>query len=328
LLTIHFKDVGQGDSIILEWYRDGVEYLGIVDCHRNSHSNPTLEYLKKKGQCKIEFILLSHLHYDHYSGMAEVLIYCRTNQIKVNYFYHTIGPYFLELYNKIFTSKKIEKTLETFISEYDKFDRFIVIDQGSVTSRTGKLQLTDSINMSFLAPAGKTYEIFTKQLSRKINKIVTTSADLNKLATIILLHNESSAALLTSDAAKQSYAKIKEINRELKLIQVPHHGSWENIRPLFWKSLQKADKCPAVFSVGDEPKDKLPNENTVAYFEQLGYDIFSTNQVYGIAKHFKLPGSYVKSKKGTSLNSFSKLRATMPAKLDPKYSGDQKFTIF
>jgi hypothetical protein len=44
-----------------------------------------------------------------------------------------------------------------------------------------------------------------------------------------------------------------------------------------------------LHGVRDEPKDKLPNTETVAFFDGNNFDIFSTNSVYGIKEHFGLP---------------------------------------
>jgi len=329
LINIHFKNVGQGDSIILEWTKDDQKCIGIIDCHVYNGANPTLDYLKKSNLSKIDFIILSHFHYDHFSGFADLFTYCINNKISVKCFYHSLAPFLGEFYNRVFTSQKIKAAIKNFFETYDLFDE-IVEDKVPVSSHVRKLELASNTYLSFLAPRGKMYDIMARQLSRKVNKIVTTAADPNKLSTIILIENQSNCALLTADAVTKSFAK-QNITSELVLAQVPHHGSWGNVNELFWRSLKKVKNCPAIFSVGDEPKDKLPNVETVSFFNAEGFDIYATNEVYGIAEFVK---SFTTAKKNSSttiaLNTFSILKKTYSTSItlsNPHLNGDQTFAI-
>jgi competence protein ComEC len=326
LISISFKDVGQGDSIILEWTRENKKCFGIIDCNIINGRNPVLDHLIKYSVTNIEFLILSHFHYDHYSGMADLFQYCISNNIKVKYFYHSLHQFLGDFYNRTFTSQKIQASILDFFQKYELFDDYIE-DSINVNSHLAPLLLTDKISLSFLAPSGKVYTKFAKQLSRKVNKITTTQADVNKLATIIAVQNESHCILLTSDAVKKSFEKInKRISPVLVLIQVPHHGSWLNVQEKFWNSMIKEDKCPAIFSVGDEPKDKLPNQKTVEFFHKSNYDIHSTNEVYGIKEYFKLPTPPILNKSNV-LNSFSKLRKVTNPMISTKFQGDHNFNL-
>jgi competence protein ComEC len=91
MLRIRFLNVGQGDSIILEWQdiTDLSWKIGIIDCNLYLNANPTLSYLIQNNYKEIEFILLSHPHSDHFSGMKALLLHCEKNQISIKYFFHT-----------------------------------------------------------------------------------------------------------------------------------------------------------------------------------------------------------------------------------------------
>ena len=330
MLELTFKDVGQGDSIILEWTDNGINKIGIIDCNLYNNQNPTLEYLRTKPESTLEFIILSHFHSDHFSGMADIFQHCIDNKIKVYRFYHTIYPCVGEIYNRIFTSKKTEKDADHFIEKLDEFLEY-VDDSVPVTSHLAQFKLTDNLVLSFLAPTGKIYQKLAKQIARKVNRIVTTTADINKLSTIVSIEHDGKSILLTSDAVRNSFKILKNrITSELVLTQVPHHGSWASIDENFWTSIKQVGNCPSVFSVGDEPKDKLPNVETVAFFAMNNFDVYSTNNVYGIAQHFKLkPNNQANQLKRKVLSSFSNLRKpilqTVPA---GQYNGEQRFKLF
>ena len=64
LLTVHFIDVGQGDSALIEY--DG--HTMLID------SGPTiLSYLKSQGIDKLDFLVSSHPHADHIGGMVDII---------------------------------------------------------------------------------------------------------------------------------------------------------------------------------------------------------------------------------------------------------------
>ena len=98
MVKITFKNVGQGDSILLEWNSNNKLKIAIVDCNLYQCTNPTLDYIIQQEIKEIEFIILSHPHTDHFSGFYELLEYCRNNRIRINRFLHTsqVTPDFLK----------------------------------------------------------------------------------------------------------------------------------------------------------------------------------------------------------------------------------------
>lgn len=90
-MKITFKNVGQGDSIILEWDGGLHGEIGIIDCKKTPTGNPIIEHLERIKPERIAFVLLSHPHFDHFSGMADLLTYCNTEGIKIQHFMHTMN---------------------------------------------------------------------------------------------------------------------------------------------------------------------------------------------------------------------------------------------
>ena len=329
MITITFKNVDQGDSIVITWDKDGEPYFGIIDCNITRTGNPVLNYLKQNSITKIEFILLTHFHYDHFSGMADIFEYCINNTIRPKFFFHTIAGLTFEIYNRIFTSQKIQQAVVRFIEKYEVFSDYVVEDV-PVHCFLQKFSLNEEITLSFLAPKGNIYKEMTKKLARKVNKLATTSGDINKFSTIVCIKKNDECYLLTSDAVKGSFRSIfSKINEEKKvlLVQVPHHGSIANIAPEFWQSINKIKNCPSVFSVGDEPKDKLPDVQTVEFFNNNGFEVYATNSVYGINEYFKVQPTSTLNSKIACLNIFSVSRNVISNCVNNKYSGDQVFTF-
>lgn len=67
--SVHFIDVGQGDSILL--VADG--QTALIDAGENGRGAIVLDYLQSVGIDKIDLLMMSHPHSDHIGGMDEVI---------------------------------------------------------------------------------------------------------------------------------------------------------------------------------------------------------------------------------------------------------------
>ncbi len=333
MASIIFKNVGQGDSIIIEWNFEEKNKIGIIDCNLYENSNPILNYLSQKDLKEIEFIILSHFHYDHFSGFPTLFKYCFEKGIKIKWFLHTLSEQVLHIYNKLVPTKKVERSIEGFFSWLELLKNKIEFDI-SVNYHSIPIPLTDKILLSFFAPSEKTGIAIAKQIKRKVNRKEFCRADLNKFSTITYIRNNEKGILITSDAVKAHFRNLHNLlDKEIVLVQAPHHGSFANIYQDFWSKLIRKKECPAVFSVGYNPKDKLPNIESVKFFDGLGFEIFSTNSVYGISDYINQinlnQSNYQLDKKTQYLNYFSKLRkAQNQLGSNSKFEGDKKFEIF
>ncbi len=293
MLTISFKNVGQGDTIIIEWIDQGRTKIGIIDSHVYKSRNPTLEYLKAHNYKRIEFYLLSHGHYDHYSGISDVLDYCSQKKIIINIFYHTLSGTIVKIF-KFYNRTKKAKAAETLLLNLEKYSKGrnrIILKRVRIDCERPNIRLNDLIDINVLSPSEVDYFELEKTIGMYIGGKCKTIPNANKVSTILKIICKDEYILLSSDALKSRIGRIEKFLTNDKLIigQVPHHGSDKNHRKQFWENVDRNNKCIAVFSTGDELADKLPNDITVKDIHSLNYKIHSTNQVNGICSVFGNP---------------------------------------
>jgi competence protein ComEC len=118
ILNIYFKNVGQGDTLIIDWNEGtnpGDKKFGIIDCNLlNRKIDPVTTHIKDHGIRRFEFALMSHPHSDHFSGFLDFLTYCKDNNIFIKEFFHTapLDPKYLST-----LLKKDIKTKKQFFEE-------------------------------------------------------------------------------------------------------------------------------------------------------------------------------------------------------------------
>ncbi|HBJ2602265.1 TPA: cell wall-binding repeat-containing protein [Clostridium botulinum] len=68
-VEIHYIDVGQGDSILIQ--QDGHNML--IDAGTNASENTVVNYLKSKGVTKLDYVIGTHPHEDHIGGLDKII---------------------------------------------------------------------------------------------------------------------------------------------------------------------------------------------------------------------------------------------------------------
>ncbi len=67
--SVHFIDVGQGDSILLEY--DG--HFALIDAGYQEEGPTVVDYLLEQGVEQLDLVVATHLHGDHMGGLPTVI---------------------------------------------------------------------------------------------------------------------------------------------------------------------------------------------------------------------------------------------------------------
>lgn len=172
MLKVSFKDVGQGDSVILEWEGYGKNLLGVIDCKRHEGKNPVLDYLKEIKCTDIFFLIMSHPHYDHCSGFVELIDYCLTNDIKIHHFLLTsqiTRSYILAAAEpKSAARAYLDKLSNLLIQSNDEYKFEVSPIQGAGPNPT--IELNEEMNLTVLAPTARQLSAYIRDSPEKINE--------------------------------------------------------------------------------------------------------------------------------------------------------------
>lgn len=304
-MRVTFKDVGQGDSIILEW-NDGEESkIGLIDCSKKQKKNPVLEHLKLAQYREIEFIVLSHPHSDHYSGFQELFSYLKTKRIRVRSFVHTLSYIGSDYFKWCEIGTEESTQLAKLIEEMGSLLEEGLIEKVEHASERWRLDLAEGIYLKCLSPSNEEAAEYQRIVSYKPEENPKeASRASNFLATVFKLTVHDSYYLLTSDSEKFTFERLLRQNRHrnltaltLCLCQLPHHGSIKNHYPPFWEALNRSGThLHAVASAGLNLKYKHPTFEVLENFHGAGFRIHCTNIVNGMVEYVEyLKGLAVKS---------------------------------
>jgi len=328
MIKIVFKNVDQGDSIILEWENDsGANKIAIIDCAlKQDKTNPVLNHIISHEISEIELIILSHPHLDHFSGLLKLLEYCNENNIKIKYFIHSCFQVVSYIKSAIPTNNEKHElhSIFTLIRKLrDKKElQFGYLDANPYFA----FPLTGDIKLTFLSPTSIETDKYIRGESFYHNEEENGShPNSNWLSSIIRIGTDEWYALLTSDAQKYSLKRIdkkqpESLKGKLVLGQSPHHGSFHNHNGTFWKKRERVERPPIVFSVGKNGF-KHPGEDVVSFFRVNNFTIHSTNKVGGINS---IPQNEAVLKTSRYLDLFSSISSSNSGS---SFQGDQEFTF-
>jgi beta-lactamase superfamily II metal-dependent hydrolase len=283
--AIHFKNVDQGDSIVIEWMESGVLHIGIIDCAlSNDNENHVLAHIKAiEVPYRLHFVVLTHPHKDHYTGVLELLDYLETEKIKTAFFCHTYY-YHLKLRDKL----PLEKA--AFLTKFKEVatrmqGAGLFVEPIPIGSRTTIPLSASGLQLRCLSPSNQELGWYQDKVSSEAaNGEKKSSEEANLLSTIIKIEYKDSYALFTADADIRSFERLykniveSENSKKVVLGQVPHHGSEKNYHERFWHLLTRDVATPAVVSVGAN-EYAHPSASVLKSLDKGGYKVHCTNIV-------------------------------------------------
>ncbi|MCD9015367.1 MBL fold metallo-hydrolase [Parachryseolinea silvisoli] len=318
---ITFNDVSQGDCIFIELGSDGGENIGLVDfglkyiysndpesvieyytCH-----NHAVDFLRRNSIKQIDFITVSHPHWDHCVGLMEVLNYCDEHGVSIK---SLVCPFLLldeyrHLNNK--HVKSVEGSDEKYLSSklYKLLLRINDLRRRNVIENLNWLGTDFSAifdgGVSIRAVAPKSEELSAFANKTKNHPSLQRKYDdgdlINILSIALVIRFKDTLIILTADTHIDIIDRIwkEEILTNILettnlLIQIPHHGSGDEnyFSDDVWNAISKvSNKVMVVVSNGlHEGYGHPPIEVVNCMIDTCSFDFYATNYGFGVKEKF------------------------------------------
>lgn len=235
-LVIRYFDVGQTDSILIQLPNSKNMLI-------DAGNDMTAQYLEEYGISTIDYMVMTHPHADHISGMPEII----ENFTVKNAYMPRIASSDLPT-TKVFTRfLSSVKDRKVNLREYTSSNTIFVFEELNLKAET-------------LAPNGKEYD------------------DLNDYSLVVRLQYGDNVFIFSGDAENKSEKEImkKYDSSYLKadVLQCGHHGSKSSTSSEY---LSVIKPTYAIMSVGEDNKYGHPTPEVLKRLKKINATIYRTD---------------------------------------------------
>ena len=250
-LKIHFIDVGEGDSIFIE-FPDNKNIL--VDTGNAVSGVKVYNYLKRNNIEKIDHLIITHPHPDHFSGMFLI-----AQLFKVNRFYDN------------------NQDIDEYIQEndfYRWYNDFFREDRRYTNLKAGDIINFNNAKLEVLWPDELIYE------------------DWNANSLVIMIKYGNFKVLLMADANKLTESEFiqRNIDIQANILKAGHHGADDTGLEEF---IKKVHPEITIISVDKNNIRGYPSQDVVNNYIKYGSKIYSTYKNGTIIINAKKDGKYI-----------------------------------
>ena len=252
-LYIYCLNVKQADTNVIITPEGNII---IIDFVRPAKSLRTLENLGIEQGSSIEKLIVTHPHYDHYSGVNALLNNYTIRSITLPPFWNKygLGP---PTYRKILNRVETEVDDVDFLSGYSR-----IYPDGAVTTSDSSLVLDkNAFYLELLGPPNG--------LIHQLDD--ATKFDTNHLSIIARINLKKFSMIFAADAQMENWAFFDSegmLNNSCKILKSAHHGSSNGTQ---WERLSRLDPSCVIVSSDPGTGHSLP--------DLIGASVFGKYQV-------------------------------------------------
>jgi competence protein ComEC len=240
-LRLTFIDVGQGDSILIEFPGSKKMLLdggGTPEDTFDIGERIVSPFLWQRGIRKIDYLVLTHAHPDHMNGVKAV-----ARNFKIKEFWEAFSPED----NRSYTELKRRLLLSTSLRRMFR----------------GHVESIDGVKVEILNPI---------QADPIVSKI------LNDQSLVLRISYGQTAFLLTGDIGKAVEKELAQFPHFLRsdVLKSPHHGSDSSSSEEFLAAVAPRF---LILSVGAGNRYSLPDPDVINRYLDIGANIYRTDHV-------------------------------------------------
>jgi len=248
-LNIHFIDVGQGDSIYIE-FPDGKNMLIDGGDTSTAAKSAVLNYLNSESVTTIDIVMLTHTDADHVGSLDDVV---ETYEVKNFYIPDLIASDGMENENSVPGSISTTAFYD-FIESAENEEHSGTID-AVINYNIGIIEIEEELyTMTFYCPELEYYDDITNNSS---------AAAKNNMSPIVVIEYSGRVIILTGDAdeeAEQRFVDDITAAIDADVLKVAHHGGGESSNDFF---LDATDPEYAIISCGEDNSYHHPRQEAI-----------------------------------------------------------------
>ena len=246
LLRVTYLDVGQGNSAVVEFPGNGVMLIDGGGFHGGSFDvgqHVVAPYLWHRRFHRLEAMVLSHAHPDHFRGLNFIASHFSVRQ---------------------FWDNKLPNDHPDFVSLMDK------LAQKNI-DHLGPRELSSQRNIQ-----GVEIQLLHPSPQSSPDHKIASGKDLNNHSLVLRLKYKNISFLFPGDIEKETEYRLVNLPflEPVDVLLVPHHGSRTSSSPGF---LHRFMPQIAVFSVGFNNPFRLPSGQVLERYRDLGVKIYRTD---------------------------------------------------
>jgi competence protein ComEC len=246
-VMITFIDVGQGDSILIEFPKGKrmlIDGGGLYEDRFDIGKNVIAPFLWKKRIRKIDILVLTHPDPDHLKGLNFITSHFSIGQFWENGL-HGDSESYIQLQETLLRKK---------------------VQRSSLNDQTPS-QMIHGVRLSFLNPP----------VMKQSQRISLNPSLLNNQSLVMKIQFKQIAILLTGDIEQEAEYRMMRKGLPVKadLLKIPHHGSASSSTQAF---LERVKPSVAILSVSERNLGRLPHPEVSRRYERLGTRIFRTDK--------------------------------------------------
>ncbi len=297
-IEVHVFGADQGESILIKFPNDE---WGVVDCYASSKdisSNQALSYLLGEQVSQLHYVCLTHPHYDHYSGLAQILEHIPTRQF---------------WYPAVITSDQLRAIVKLEQQALNAtgnppyagklIDLWEMVDDLHANSGLEIRRLllgTDvgvendlgGVKIVSLAPSGNEGYCFERNLKNCFDGNGALlrrkrQASINQCSVALSVFYGGQRIVLGGDVESQGWSDLLSQQGHLatgaSLVKVAHHGSRTGTCPMLWSN-HAATVSHRVAVLTPYWRHRLPEKSVINEIIAAGYELYSTSRIAKPAK--------------------------------------------
>lgn len=199
-IGVAFLEVGQGDCSVVKLPNGEIM---VIDCNTENANVNIVDFLRKTGIKKIDYLVITHPHYDHTSGMKEISQNFEIKEVWISDFEPNKEKMSEESYKKYVEYKTVIESLE-------KKGTVVV----KPTSKREPYKVMNNTKIYCYGPSASPSE--------------STEEDIHANSMVLKLEHGKSSILFVGDINNKGWERLKNYyGNDLKstIFHASHHGS-------------------------------------------------------------------------------------------------------